>query len=131
MGFHNGGHNWSWSLTRVAARRASTVLEFVHDLACNMQGGDETDVLTLTTHFCVENTVLAFMICLLFNLSYKVTITCKWHQLVYFSIITANKPNQPLDFHCISPVRFGNKVQNANFSAKEQHQKLHISIVNF
>ena len=28
-------------------------------------------------------------------------------------------------------VRFGNKVQNANFSAKEQHQKLHISIVNF
>ena len=80
---------------------------------------------------CVENTVLAFMICLLFNLSYKVTITCKWNQLVYFAIITANKPNQPPDFHCISPVRFGNKAQNAKFSAKEQHQKLHISIVNF
>ena len=84
-----------------------------------------------TSHICVENTVLAFMICLLFNLSYKVTITCKWNQLVYFAIITANKPNQPPDFHCISPVRFGNKAQNAKFSAKEQHQKLHISIVIF
>ena len=28
-------------------------------------------------------------------------------------------------------VRFGNKVQNAKFSAKEQHQKLHMSIFNF
>ena len=28
-------------------------------------------------------------------------------------------------------VRFGNKAQNAKFSAKEQHQKLHIPIVNF
>ena len=84
-----------------------------------------------TSQMCVENTVLAFMICLLFNLSYKVTITCKWNQLVYFAIITANKPNQPPDFHCISPVRFGNKAQNAKFSAKEQHQKLHISIVYF
>ena len=55
---------------------------------------------------CVENTVLAFMICLLFNSSYKVTITCKWHQLVYFAIITANKPNQPPHFHCISPFAF-------------------------
>ena len=80
---------------------------------------------------CVENTVIAFMMCLLFNLSYKVTITCKWNQLVYFAIITANKPNQPPDFHCISPVRFGNKAQNDKFSAKEQHQKLHIYIVNF
>ena len=25
-GFHNGGRNWSWSLTRVVARRASTVV---------------------------------------------------------------------------------------------------------
>ena len=83
-----------------------------------------------TSHMCVENTVLAFMICLLFNLSYKVTITCKWNQLVYFAI-TANKPNQPPEFHCISPVRFGNKAQNAKFSATEQHQKLHISIVTF
>ena len=57
--------------------------------------------------------------------------TCKWNQLVYFAIITANKPNQPPDFHCISPVRFGNKAQNAKFSATEQHQKLHISMVNF
>ena len=91
-------------------------------------------VLTLflpTSHMCVENTVLAFMISLLFNLSYKVTIMCKWNQLVYFAIITANKPNQPPDFHCISPVRFGNKAQNAKFWATEQHQKLHISIVNF
>ena len=78
-----------------------------------------------TSHMCVENTVLAFMICLLFNLSYKVTITCKWNQLVYFAIITADKPNQPPDFHCISPVRFDNKAQSAKFSAKEQHQILH------
>ena len=84
-----------------------------------------------TSHMCVENTVLAFMICLLFNLSYKVSIMCKWNQLVYFAIITGNKLNQPPDFHCISPVRFDNKAQNAKFSAKEQHQKLHISIVKF
>ena len=65
-----------------------------------------------------------------FNLSYKVTITCKWHQLVYFPSLQPKNRIKPLDFHCISPVRFGNKAQNANFSAKEQHQKLHISIVN-
>ena len=45
----------------------------------------QSDRLTLwmpTTHMCVENTVLTFMICLFFNLSYNITITCEWHQLV-------------------------------------------------
>ena len=70
------------------------------------------------------------MICLLFNLSYNVTITCEFHQLVYFAIIAANKPTQTHDFSCIT-VRFGNKAQHANFLTKQQHQKLHISIVNF
>ena len=27
MGFLKGGRNWSWSLTRVVARRASTVFD--------------------------------------------------------------------------------------------------------
>ena len=28
-GFHGGGRNWSWSLTRVVATRASTVVNYV------------------------------------------------------------------------------------------------------
>ena len=71
-----------------------------------------------TSHMCVENTVLAFMICLLFNLSYKVTITCKWHQLVYFAIITANKPNQPPIVHCISPFVLATKLKMPIFRLK-------------
>ena len=71
-----------------------------------------------TSHMCVENTVLAFMICLLFNLSYKVTITCKWHQLMYFTIITANKPNQPPDFHSISPFVLATKLKMPIFRLK-------------
>ena len=58
------------------------------------------------------------MICLLVNLSYKVTITCKWHQLVYFAIITANKPNQPPDFHCISPFVLATKLKMPIFRLK-------------
>ena len=50
-----------------------------------------------------NNTVLAFMICFLINLNYNVLIMCEWHQLVYFAIITANKPTTPPDFRCISP----------------------------
>ena len=56
----------------------------------------------LTTHICVENIVLAFMVCFLFNLSYNVMIKCEWHQLVYFAIITPSKPTTPPDFRCIS-----------------------------
>ena len=56
-----------------------------------------------TTHICVENTVLAFFICFLFNLNYNVMIMCEWNQLVYFAIITANKPTTPPDFPCILP----------------------------
>ena len=39
-----------------------------------------------TSHTCVENTVLVFMICLLFNLSYKVTITCKYFKLAQIAL---------------------------------------------
>ena len=67
---------------------------------------------------CVENTVLAFMICLLFNLSYNVTITCEWHQLVYFAIITANKPTQPADFRYISPFVLATKPKMPIFRPK-------------
>ena len=56
----------------------------------------------LTTHVCVENTVLAFMNCFLFNLSNNVMIMCEWHQLMYISIITPSKPTTPPDFCCIS-----------------------------
>ena len=57
-------------------------------------------------------------------------IMCEWHQLVYL----ANHQSQQTDcssrFSLPITVCFGNKAQNAKFSAKEQHQKLHISIVN-
>ena len=57
----------------------------------------------LTTHICVENTVLASMICFLFKLSYNVMIMCEWHQLMYIAIIAPSKPTTPPDFCCISP----------------------------
>ena len=47
---------------------------------------------------CVENTVLALMICLLFNLSYKVTITCKWNLPIftaYHQFVLATKLKMP------------------------------------
>ena len=37
----------------------------------------------LTTHICVENTVLASMNCFLFNLSYNVMIMCEWQQYLF------------------------------------------------
>ena len=57
-------------------------------------------------------------------------ITCEWYQLVYFAIITANKPTTPPDFFCISPFDWQQipKIMPMNFSAKEQHQKLHLFI---
>ena len=62
----------------------------------------DTAPLTLflpTSHLCVENTVLAFMICLLFNLSYKVTITCKWtgtNWCILPSLQPTNRINLPI-----------------------------------
>ena len=58
-----------------------------------------------TTHICVVNTVsaLKFMICFLFNFNNNVKIICERHQLVYFAIITANKPTTPPDFSCMAP----------------------------
>ena len=57
----------------------------------------------LTTHICVENTVLASMNCFLFNLSCNVMIMCEWHQLMCIAIITPSKPTTPPDFRCVSP----------------------------
>ena len=57
----------------------------------------------LTTHICVENTVLASMNCFLFNLSYNVMIIWESHQLMYIAIITPSKPATPPGFRCISP----------------------------
>ena len=41
-GFHKGGRNWSWSLTRVVARRASTVYSFDSEAHCLGGGGGKT-----------------------------------------------------------------------------------------
>ena len=57
----------------------------------------------LTTHICVENTVLASMNFFLFNLSYNVMIMCELHQMMYIAIITPSKPTIPPDFRCILP----------------------------
>ena len=55
-------------------------------------------------------------------------IMCEWHQLVYLGIITAKNPGDCTSrFSLHITVRFGNKAQNTNFLAKEQHRKLHIS----
>ena len=81
-----------------------------------------------TTHICVENTVLAFMICLLFNLSYNFTVP-NGNQI--FCNHYSQRSHSTSRFSLHITIRFGNKVQNANFSAKEQHQKLHLFIVNF
>ena len=34
-GFHKGGRNWSWSFTRVVAKRASTVFQIKCDYYCH------------------------------------------------------------------------------------------------
>ena len=44
-------------------------------------------------------------------------IMCEWHQLMYIAIITPSKPTTPPDFRAYHR-SFGNKAQNANFSAK-------------
>ena len=69
------------------------------------------------------------MICLLFNLSYN-AMMCEWRQLVYIAMITPNKLTIP-PFFATYNRSFGNKAQNANFSTKEQHQKLGLPIINF
>ena len=54
-------------------------------------------------------------------------IMCEWRQLVNLAIITANKPTLlHLPIFAAYQRSFDNKAQKANFSAKEQHQKLHL-----
>ena len=53
-------------------------------------------------------------------------IMCEWRQLVYLAKITANRNRLHLPIFAAYQRSFDNKAQKANFSAKEQHQKLHL-----